>query len=105
MVQPYNQGISQSAAGFIFGGTDTIAAPAIAQALNGGTALRCRGVTLQAPSTNTINVRVGGSGVLAGTLGVEIAPGGSFPIAIDDVAKVFIIASGAGEVIDWVLLR
>lgn len=105
MTLPFNQAINQAVTQAIVGGQDTVAAPGAAQALNASVTIRCRGVTLQAPTTNGAVIRVGASNVVAGSLGITIAPGASQSIPIDDIAKLFIVAAGAGDVVDWILLR
>ena len=82
-----------------FNGEDTIAVTETA--LNGGAPQAVtRGLTLQADATNTESLFVGVTGVTVGN-GVELTAGESFPIEIDDVAKVFAICASGGQSARW----
>lgn len=56
-----------------------------------------QGGVLQAPSTNTGIIYVGGSGVSSSVYGAELQPGQSTGIAIDNTNKLYIDASVNGD--------
>jgi hypothetical protein len=79
-------------------GRKTVTTPATAVALRG--ALACKWVQVVALKTNTQQVNVGGTGVLAtagASTGTPLDPGQSTTIPVDDAAKVFVDARVAGE--------
>lgn len=55
------------------------------------------GVILQAPSTNTGNVFIGGSTVSSTSYGAELQPGQSTSVAIDNTNKIYIDAATNGD--------
>ena len=65
-----------------------------------------RYVTIKAASTNAGIVYVGGAGVTANTVdatdGYELVAGGSITIPVDDVNKVYVIASQITQGVYWV---
>ncbi len=52
---------------------------------------------LEAPSTNTGNVFIGGSNVSSTVFGSELQPGQSIGVAIDDTDKIYIDAATSGD--------
>ena len=54
------------------------------------------GLLVQAPTSNTVSVYVGGSGVTTGT-GIILAPGVSISISLADASKLYSIAGAAGQ--------
>ena len=82
----------------VIAGTKTVASAGTAEAL--GSQVVKRGVIIQALSTNTNNVYVGGSGVTS-ALGIELTAGESVPIECDDVADVYIDVDTNGEGVKW----
>jgi hypothetical protein len=84
--------------GALTDGRKTVTTPGTAVALRGS--LACKWVCVTALTSNSGQVNVGGSGVLAvlGTsTGSPLAAGQSITIPIDDAAKVFVDARVAGE--------
>ena len=79
-------------------GRQTVTTPGTAVAIRAS--LACRWVIVTALRTNTAQVNVGGSGVLAtvgGTTGTSLLAGESVTIPIDNASKVFVDARTAGE--------
>ena len=79
-------------------GRKTVAAPGTAEAIRAS--LACRWVTVTALKTNTLQVNVGGSGVLAtagGSTGTPLDPGAGMTLPVDNASKVFVDARVAGE--------
>lgn len=82
-----------------FNGNDTIAATETQ--LNGGTPqVVKRGVTVQADTTNTESVFIGVTGVTTSN-GMELTPGESFPVEIDDIAEIYAISASGGQTARW----
>ena len=63
----------------------------------------CRSVTIQAKRANTGYIYVGGATV-ASTSGVELSPGDSISLNIDDLVKVYIDSSVNGEGVQFTYL-
>lgn len=55
------------------------------------------GFILQAPSTNTGNIYIGGSTVSSSIYGSELQPGQSASVALDNTNKIYIDASASGD--------
>lgn len=73
------------------GGRKTVASTGTAEAIRG--TLACKWVTVTALKTNTSDVYVGGSGVVADAgsqTGIPLAAGEGVTIPVDDAAKVFV---------------
>lgn len=85
-------------AGTLTDGRKTVTTPGAAVALRAS--LSCKWVCATALKTNTDQVNVGGSGVLAtagSSTGQPLAAGESVTIPVNDAAKVFVDARVAGE--------
>ena len=70
------------------------------------TSVRCsRGVVVKAANSNTGTIYVGNSDVTANsadaTDGFELGAGESVTIEVDDVNKLYVIASAANQVVYW----
>jgi len=73
------------------------------------TSTRCvHGVLVLADPDNSGDVYVGREGVTAGTAdatdGVRLRPGDAIEIEIDEVTKVYVIGSAAGQKVFWAAL-
>ncbi|MCA1571707.1 MAG: hypothetical protein LC798_15615 [Chloroflexi bacterium] len=85
-------------AGTLTDGRKTVPTPGTAVAL--GAPMACRWVTVTALLSNTQQVNIGGSGVLAtagGSTGTPLEQGAGMTLPVDDVSKVFVDARVAGE--------
>lgn len=82
----------------VYDGAKTVASAGTAEAL-GSQAVK-RGVIVQALSTNTGKVYVGGSGV-SNASGIELTAGESVPIECDDIADVYIDVDTNAEGVKW----
>lgn len=58
------------------------------------------GVILESLSTNTVSIFVGGAGVTTST-GIELQPGASLGVAIDDVSKIYVRCASGSPVVTW----
>lgn len=58
------------------------------------------GIIIEALSTNTVSVFIGGSGVSTST-GIELQPGASVSAAISNVNKLFVICASGSPVVSW----
>lgn len=88
-------------------GRKVVAAAATAETLV-ATSTPCSAVIVQALSTNTDEVAIGGSTVIAASgatrRGLILTPGRSVPIAIDDAVKLFVDSKVNGEGVTFVLV-
>lgn len=55
------------------------------------------GLTLKALSSNTDSIWVGGSGVAVGSNGIELEPGESVPIVVENADQVYYIGTAADK--------
>ena len=55
-------------------------------------------ITLQAAEDNTVAVFVGDSGITVGE-GTELAPGGGLMVAVNNISKLYFIASAADQTV------
>jgi hypothetical protein len=82
--------------------TDVLISPAVKTVPTGTaesiatTAIAVTGVIVQAPTSNTIAVRVGAAGVTTST-GLEFLPGASKKFAVSDPALIHCIATDIGQ--------
>jgi hypothetical protein len=60
-----------------------------------------QGVILEALSTNTISIFVGGVGVTTST-GTELQPGASTSVAVNNTNVIFVICATGSPVITWI---
>ena len=60
----------------------------------------CQGVKLRADLGNAVPVWLGASDVIVGS-GFALYPGDLIDVPIDDVAKLYAIASVADQALDW----
>lgn len=60
-----------------------------------------QGVVIEALSTNTVNVFVGGSGVTTST-GIELPPGAAVSILISNTNLIYIRCASSSPVVSWV---
>lgn len=103
MPYPVNQQIVIPVGTQIVSGTNAVGAAAAA--LNGGAAIFCKSVTLQSRNGNLGAIFLGDSTVTAGTRGIRLAANDIITVTIDDVSKIFAIATLPDQQLDWVLLR
>jgi len=61
-----------------------------------------KSVTIKANAGNTGNIYVGHAASVSATTGFQLAKGESVEIAIDSLAKVFVIADAASQGYSWV---
>lgn len=59
------------------------------------------GVIVEALSTNTLSVFVGGTGVTTST-GYELQPGASVGIAVDNASRIYVRCASGSPVVTWV---
>lgn len=59
-----------------------------------------QGVILEALSTNTVSIFVGGSGVTTST-GIEIQPGGAVSAAVNNLDIIYVVCASTSPVITW----
>lgn len=95
---PWVTSITPPIAGTIYSGqkavTGSAAAISTTQAIT-------QGVTVEALSTNTISVFVGPSGVSDAT-GIELPPGASITLPVNNIDLVYVIASTTGATVSYV---
>src|SRR5438067_3476905 len=76
-------------------GTQT--ATTTAAALNGGTAKACSCVVLQNDPDNSVDLFVGD----AASQPVQVKPGGSVALPVDDASKVFVKSASGTATVNW----
>jgi hypothetical protein len=95
---PVTQAVPPDQVAALTDGRKTVTAAGTAEAIRAS--LACKWVTVTALLTNTSQVNIGGSGVLA-TLGASngtpLLPGSSITIPIDNASKVFVDARVSSE--------
>lgn len=87
-------------------GHGTTSVGAAAAALNGGTSVFGKVFHLQARSTNAGTITLGSDATITSVGGgVTLSAGDTLIVAIDDLAKLFGIASAPAQNLDWLRLR
>lgn len=85
----------------VHNGQQSVSTAGTAEALNGGTSLTVKSITIKADGGNGGNIYVGDSSVTSSN-GFVLSSGESVSLAIDDVSTVFIDADNSGEGVSWV---